>query len=69
MRIKMIETTIFEGVRYEKGKKYNVPKEKAQALGSSAVILEEEKKEKTKIVDDAKNAMISDEESKKKLEE
>jgi len=65
----MIETTIFEGVRYEKGKKYNVPKEKAQALGSSAVILEEEKKEKTKIVDDAKNAMISDEESKKKLEE
>ena len=68
MRIKMIETTIFEGVRYEKGKKYNVPKEKAQALGSSAVILEEEKKEKTKIVDEAKNAMISDEESKNKSE-
>jgi len=64
----MIETTIFEGVRYEKGKKYNVPKEKAQALGSSAVILEEEKKEKTKIVDEAKNAMISDEESKNKSE-
>jgi len=68
MKIKMIETTIFEGVRYEKGKKYNVAKEKAQALGSSAVILEEEKKEKTKIVDDAKNAMISDEEGKKKSE-
>jgi len=67
MKIKMVETTIFEGVRYEKGKKYNIAKEKALALGSSAIILEEEKKEeKTKIIDDAKNTMISREESKKK---
>jgi len=63
MRIKMIETTIFEGIKYEKEKEYEVEKETAQALGSSAKIIKEEK---TKIIDDSKNTMITGKEVKKK---
>jgi len=63
MRIKMIETTVFEGIKYEKEKEYEVEKETAKALGSSAKIIKEEK---TKIIDESKNTMMTGKEVKKK---
>ena len=55
MKIKMLETTVFEGQRYEAGKEYEIEEEKAKALGASV-----------KIIETAKNTMMMNKEVKKK---
>lgn len=61
----MLETTYFEGKDYLKGKEYTVEDKVGRALGPSVQIIKEKKedKKKEKMVEGAKNTMVTGSES------
>jgi hypothetical protein len=62
MKIRMLETTFFEGNHYKRDEEYDVDESTAFALGPSAKILEAAKKGKKaakKMVESAKNTAMT----------